>query len=242
MCFVPERRALFRPLNLQKRREHVVFCVFWLKMCFAPQRRPLLPHLNFQKRSEAGAFCAFSVRNVLHATTDNGVHFFDIWTSKRGPNLVCFVDFDWENVLSPRRRVLFRHPNFQKWSEVEYFVHFDFKVCFAPQQHIFFSYFIWPAGSSPALLRAYFWKPLNHISLEIKLFCDFPTFSRICIFFLFTLCVLMFFLSSNLSLLRALSLLCCFSSVHVIGSLISKFPSIGSNYFNIYYILINFFL
>ena len=96
MCFVPARRALFRPLNLQKRREHVVFCMFWLKMCFAPQRCPLLTHLNFQKRSEAGAFCAFSVRNVLRATTDNGVHFFDIWTSKRGPNLVCFVHFDWE--------------------------------------------------------------------------------------------------------------------------------------------------
>ena len=50
-------------------------------------------------------------------------------------------------------------------------------------------------------------------------FRDFPTFSRICIFFLLTL------LSSNLSLLSASSLL-CFSSVHIFGSLTSKLPSI----------------
>ena len=31
MCFAPQRRALFRHLNLQKWREHVVFCTFWLR-------------------------------------------------------------------------------------------------------------------------------------------------------------------------------------------------------------------
>ena len=46
-------------------------------------------------------------------------------------------------------------------------------------------------------------------------FRDFPTFSRICIFFLLTL-----------SLLSASSLL-CFSSVHIVGSLTSKLPSIN---------------
>ena len=50
-------------------------------------------------------------------------------------------------------------------------------------------------------------------------FRDFPTFSRILIFFLLTL------LSSNLSLISASSLL-CFSSVHIVGSLTSKLPSI----------------
>ena len=50
-------------------------------------------------------------------------------------------------------------------------------------------------------------------------FRDFPTFSRICIFFLLTLSLLLF-----LSLLSASSLL-CFSSVHIVGSLTSKLPS-----------------
>ena len=31
MCFAPQRRALFRHLNLQKWREHAVFCTFWLR-------------------------------------------------------------------------------------------------------------------------------------------------------------------------------------------------------------------
>ena len=55
-------------------------------------------------------------------------------------------------------------------------------------------------------------------------FRDFPTFSRICVF-----CPLTSFssdlLSSNLPLLSASALL-CFSSVHIVGSLTSKLPSI----------------
>ena len=56
---------------------------------------------------------------------------------------------------------------------------------------------------------------------------DFPTFSRICIFFLLTF-FSSTFLSSNLFLLSASSLL-CFSSVHMVGNLTSKFPSIIYN-------------
>ena len=52
------------------------------------------------------------------------------------------------------------------------------------------------------------------------MFRDFPTFSRICIFFLLTLSTL---LCSNLSPLSASSLL-CFSSVHIVRSLTSKLP------------------
>ena len=47
----------------------------------------------------------------------NGVHFFDISTSKSGPNMVCFVHFDFDTCFAPQRRALFRHLNFQKWSE-----------------------------------------------------------------------------------------------------------------------------
>ena len=51
------------------------------------------------------------------ASRHNGVHFFDISTSKSGPNLVCFVHFDLEMCFAPQPRALFRHLNFQKWSE-----------------------------------------------------------------------------------------------------------------------------
>ena len=38
-------------------------------MCFAPQRRALFRHLNCQKWSGPGVFCTFWLRNVLRATT-----------------------------------------------------------------------------------------------------------------------------------------------------------------------------
>ena len=40
-----------------------------------------------------------------------------ILTSKSAPRMVCFVHFDFEMCFAPQRRVLFRHVNFQKWSE-----------------------------------------------------------------------------------------------------------------------------
>ena len=124
----------------------VCFVHFDLEMCFAPQRRALFRHLNCQKWSGPGVLCTFSLRNGLCATTactfstsqlpkvvrtpgvfniltskcasrHNGVHFFDIATSKSGPNLVCFVHFHLEMCFAPQRRALFRHRNLQKWSE-----------------------------------------------------------------------------------------------------------------------------
>ena len=69
MCFVLQRRALFRHRNFQSGPRMVCFVHVDFKMCFTPQRRPLFQHLDFQKWSENGVFCTFSLRNVLLATT-----------------------------------------------------------------------------------------------------------------------------------------------------------------------------
>ena len=129
------------------------FVHFDLEMCFAPQRRALFRHRNFQKWSDAEMFCTLWLPNVLRATTactfstseppkvvrtpsvfniltskcasrHNGVHFFEIWTSKSGPTMVCFGHFDLEMCFAPQRRALFRHRNFQKWSDAEVFCTF----------------------------------------------------------------------------------------------------------------------
>ena len=63
--------------------------------------------------------CAFNILTSKCASRHNGMHFFDIATSKSGPTLVCFVHFDFEMCFAPQRRALFRHLNFQKWSERE---------------------------------------------------------------------------------------------------------------------------
>ena len=49
------------------------------------------------------------------ASRHNGVHFFDISTSKSGPNVRCFSLFHLQMCFAPQRRALFRHRNFQKW-------------------------------------------------------------------------------------------------------------------------------
>ena len=45
----------------------------------------------------------------------------ELWTSKSGPNVVCFVHVDFEMCFAPQRRALFRHLNFQKWSDTGVF-------------------------------------------------------------------------------------------------------------------------
>ena len=152
-------------------------------MYFAPQRRALFRHLNLQKWSEHGVLCTFSLGNVLGATTactfstsqlpkvvrswgvlyiltwkcasrHNGVHFFDISTSKSGPELRCFVHFDFEMCFAPQRRTLFRHLNFQKWSGAEVFCAFWLGNVLRATTACNFSSLIWPAGSAPAALAS----------------------------------------------------------------------------------------
>ena len=168
-------------------------------------------HLNLEKWSEPLLSLTFWLRNVLRATTactfstsqllkvvrkwcvlclltskcasrHNGVHFFDISTSKSGPKMVCFVLV-------------------------------DFEMCFAPQRRAICHLSSGQMAPHPPLWRAYFSS-------------DFPTFSRTCIFFLLPVSLL-----SSSALLFYSSLLSdpfhlCFSSVHIVGSLTSKHPSI----------------
>ena len=192
-------------------------------MCFAPQRRALFRHLNFQKWSGPGVFCTFWLGNVLRATTactfstsqlpkvvrtpgvlyiltwkcasrHNGVHFFDITTSKSGPNPWCFVHCDFEMCFAPQRRALFRHRNFQKWSEPLVFCTFWLGNVHGATTACNFS-----SHLASWLRTRRFSEPTfrpsgapNHWKNTV--FRDFPTFSHICIFFLLTLSLLFFFL------------------------------------------------
>ena len=77
------------------------FAHFDFEMCFAPQRRALFRHLNFQK------WCVLYILTSKCASRHNGVHFFDISTSKSRPTLRCFVHFDLEMCFAPQRRANF---------------------------------------------------------------------------------------------------------------------------------------
>ena len=224
------------------------FVHFDFEMCFAPQRRALFRHLNFQKWPETGVFCTFWLRNVLRATTactfstsqlpkvvrhwgvlyiltskcasrHNGVHFFDISTSKSGPKLVCFVHFDFEMCFAPQWRAFFQHLNCQKWSNNGVFCTFSLGNVLRATTACTFSSLVWPARSAPAALVSLLFRPSgatnhwkNSVSRLSSLFAHLRRLSSDS------------FSSTVLSLLSASSLL-CFASVHIVGSLTSKLPS-----------------
>ena len=56
-------------------------------------------------------WCVLCILTSKCASCHNGVHFFDISTSKSGPYMVCFVHLDFEMCFAPQRRALFRHLN-----------------------------------------------------------------------------------------------------------------------------------
>ena len=195
-------------------------------MCFAPQRRALFRHLNLQKWSEPLVLCTFSLRNVLRATTActfptsqlpkvvrhwcvlymltskcashrNGVHFLDIATSKSCPTLRCFIHFDFEMCFAPQRRALF--PSQPKMVRTWCVLCILTLKCASRHNRV--QCFISRLASWLRTRR--FSEPTfrpsgaaNH--WENTVFRDFPTFSRICIFFLLTLSLLITLLSSNL--------------------------------------------
>ena len=130
------------------------------------------------------------------ASRHHGIHFFDIATSKSGPNLVCFV-------------------------------HFDMEMCFAPQRRAIFSSLIWPDGSAPAALASLPFDPLEpQIIGKIQRFATFLPFRAPASSF-FWLFLFSGLLSSAL-LFSFLLLHLCFLSVHIVGSLTSKLPSVTS--------------
>ena len=136
-----------------------------------------------------------------------------------------FSTFDFEMCFAPQRRALFRHLNFQKWSEPLVLLTFWLRNVLRATTACNFSSLIWPAGSAPAALASLLFDPPEpHVIGKIQCFATFLPFhtSASSFFWLFLFCDL---LSSNLSLLFASALL-CFSSVHIIGSLTSKLPSI----------------
>ena len=98
------------------------------------------------KRSEATSEPPKVVRdpgvfNILTwkcASRHNGVHFFDIWTSKSGPRPSVFNTFDLEMCFAPQRRALFDIGTSKSGPRMVCFVHFDLEMCFAPQRRALF--------------------------------------------------------------------------------------------------------
>ena len=230
-------------------------------MCFVPQRRALFRKSTSEPPKVVRTCGVLYIFTWKCASRHNGVHFFDIATSKSGPTLVCFVHFDLEMCFAPQRRALFRHRNVQKWSGPGVFCTFSLGNVLRATTACTFStsqrtkvvrtwcvlyIFTWKCASrhngvhflishlASCLRTRRFSEPTfppsgatNHWknigNRDFQCFTTFLPFraSASSFFWLFLFSDL---LSSNLSLLSASSLL-CFSSVHIVGSLASKLPS-----------------
>ena len=186
MCFAPQRRALFRHLNLQKWSETLVFLTFWVGNVL--RATTACTFSTSQLPKVVRQWCVLYILTWTCASHHNGVHFF-ISISKSGPDLVCFVHFDLEMCFAPQRRALFQHLNFQKWSGPGVFCTFwlanvlrattacTFSTSQLPKvvrtwfctfwlgnvlratTACNFSSFIWPAGSAPAALASLLFDP-----------------------------------------------------------------------------------
>ena len=251
MCFAPQRRALFRHFfdiwTSKSGPRPSVFYTFDLEMCFAPQRRTFS---TSQLQKVVRTWCVLYIFTWKCASRHNGVHFFEIATSKSGPKLMCFVHFDLEMCFAPQRRALFRHRNFQKWSEADVFCTFwlgnvlrattacTFSTSQLPKVVRSWCVLTWKCASrhngvhffishlASWLRTRRFSEPTfrpsgatNHWKNTVNR--DFPTFSRICIFFLLTLSLLIFSLLifSLLTLLTSAFQLSILSEVSLLNFL-----------------------
>ena len=107
MCFAPQRRALFRHLNLRKWREHVVFCTCSLRNVL--RATTACTFSTSQVRKVVRSWCALHILTWKCASCHS---FFDISTSKSGPRPSIFNTFGFEMCFGLQRCALFRHLNF----------------------------------------------------------------------------------------------------------------------------------
>ena len=149
--------TLFRHLNVKKWSENGVFCTFWLGNVL--RATTACTFSTSQLPKVVRSWCVLYILTSKCASRHNGVHFFDIATSKSGPRPSVFNTFDLEMCFAPQRRALFRHRNFQKWSEAGVFCTFWLRNVLRATTACTFSSLIWPAGSAPAALESLLFGP-----------------------------------------------------------------------------------
>ena len=215
MCISPQRHAIFRHLHRQKWSKHAVFCTFWLSnVLFATAA------CNFSTSEQTKVVQTCGVLYILTfkcAFRHSGVQFFDIWTDKSGPNMRCFVHFDFQMCISPQRRAIFRHLNRQKCSEPVMFCTFWLSnVLFATAACNFWFLLKAPTSAPAALTGLLFDWPdtriiekTQHFATSLTFGADVSSFfwpSRYCIF-----CRLTWLLYY------------CFSTLDIVGSFYLNF-------------------
>ena len=134
MCFAPQRRALFRHLNCQKWSERA-FNILTSK-CASRHNGVHFFHISTSKSSPTQVFCTFWLRNVLRATTPC------TFSTSQLPKVVrswCVLHIlTWKCASRHNGVHFFDISSAKSGPELVCFAHFDFEMCFAPQQRALF--------------------------------------------------------------------------------------------------------
>ena len=185
-----QSRHAKRHLNVQKCSVRLSFLHFWLGNVL--RATPAYTFSTSQLPKVVRTWCALCILTSKCASRHNGVHFFDIATSKSAPKSEVFLPFALANVLR------------------------------ATTACNFFS-LLCPAGSAPAALASLLFDPPEpQIIGKTQCFATFLPFRAPGSSFFWDF---LFFDLLSSSLLFADSSHLCFSSVHIVGSLTSKLPS-----------------
>ena len=135
MCFAPQRRPLFRHRNFQKWSEHLVFCAFWLGNVL--RATTACTFSTSEPPKVVRAWCALYILTWKCASRHNGVQFFTFSTSQL-PKVVrewCALYIFTSKCASRHNGVhFFDIATSKSGPTMVCFVHFDFKMCFAPQR------------------------------------------------------------------------------------------------------------
>ena len=114
-----------------------VLCAFWLRNLF--RATTACTFSTSQLPKVVRPWCALYILTSKCASCHNGVHFFDISTSKSGPRIVSFLCILTSKCASHHKGVHFFDISTSKSGPtLVCFVHFDFEMCFAPQRRAFF--------------------------------------------------------------------------------------------------------
>ena len=196
------------------------FLAFWLQNVLLAKAACNFSTSELQK--VVRSWCALYIFSWKCASRQSGVQFFDIGTSKSRPELMRFVQFQSENVLLATAACNFSTSELQKavrsWC-VLYIFTWKCASCHSGVQFLISPLTTW-------LRTRRFNEPTFRLTRHTNhwknaAFCDFSNIWSGWIFFLLTFALLHLLSSDPIYFI-------CFSTLHIVGSLLFKLPSMSS--------------
>ena len=107
-------------------------------VCFVLHATTTCTFSSSQLPKVVRTWCVLYILTSKCASRHNGVHFFIISTPKSGPNMVCFVHFDFKCASRHKGVHFFDISTSKSGLSMVCLAHFELEMCFAPQRRALF--------------------------------------------------------------------------------------------------------